>query len=180
MPFNINDFSSEINAKGFNKTSLYDVTFFGPNSDLDTERSINMRCISAEVPGRQVDTSHFSYYGPQRRFATNSVFVEWNCQILVSEDLSEREYFEKWMDKIMGNYRLGTPNPTMYDLGFYDDYVGTIEISNYNEVGEEVKLTRLIEAWPININNIQLHWASGDDLMVLPVTFAFKYYTNPD
>jgi hypothetical protein len=171
---------SELNANGVAKLSNFDVIINGPAGiqDVGVERSIQMRCFVVDLPGRRVETGGAIVYGPPRKIATNSIFDEITLQIILSEDMAEREYFETWFDKIVGNYRNLQSDPNMYDVGFYDDYIGTVEITNYSESGDVIHRTKLIEAYPLNIGAESLSWEQGNQLMILPVTMYYKHYKN--
>lgn len=179
MAFNINDFVSELNYKGTSKSSHFQVMIFGPNIDNESsvERSITMRCKSIDLPGRMAQTTNASNYGMERKVATLPLFTEVGVQIIASDTHSEREYFEKWMDKIMGPFRNGKVGPNMYDVGFYEDYIGTVNIVQFDDTGAIVHETELVEAYPIDIGQETLDWDSTQ-LILLPVRFTFKYYVN--
>jgi hypothetical protein len=177
VPFNINEFNAEINKHGIVKATNFDVSIFGPVADGDAQRRMQMRCLETPLPGRQAQTQETSYWGPNKKYATGVLYNDITLRFILSEDFKEMEYFEKWMDKIVGKHRKGNPGPNMYDLGFYVDYVGTIEITTYNDVGKVKRTTTLIEAWPLNIGvGVQLSWQNGQEILTYPVDFCFKYY----
>lgn len=178
MGFNINEFSSHLNSKKLAKSSLFDVRINRPFSpDTGIERDLTMRCIATDLPGSNINTLDHSYAGPTHKIATGSSFLDQNFSILLSEDMSEKKYFEEWKTKIVGNYSTGQMSPNMFNIGYYSEYIGSVVITTYKETGEKSYSVKLHEAFPIMINSMPLAWATTD-FLVLPVTFAFRFYTE--
>lgn len=179
-PFNISNFIANINKDGVIKSSNFDVLLFGPQgiNDNETPKLIQMRCLEVDLPGRTVQTSESNIYGPIRKIATSSIMNDITLRFLLDEKFHIREYFEKWLDLIIGDYRTEETDGSMFDLGFYDDYVGNIEITQYNDIGEIKHKTKLLEVYPIIILEENLSWENGNQLITLPVTFCFRKYMN--
>lgn len=179
-PFNISDFIANVNKDGLVKASNFDVLVFGPQgiNDNQTPRIIQMRCLETDVPGRTVQTSESNLYGPMRKIATSSIFNDITLRFLMDEKFYIREYFEKWIDLIVGDYRTTETEGSMFHLGFYDDYIGNIEITQYNDIGEVKHKTKLLEVFPTIILEENLSWENGNQFLTLPVTFYFRKYVN--
>lgn len=151
------------------------VSIFRPNGS-ELQRHITMRCAGAEVPGRHIMTTDYKVYGPSSRIGYDTQFNDMRLKIILSEDLREKEYFESWMDKIVGSYR-NNISQNMYEIGYYDEYVGTATITNFTTTEEKSEETRLFECFPITLGEIQLDW-SFNDIAYLPVSLAYRYYTK--
>ena len=179
MTFSVADFSAELNSTGVIKLSSFDVTIFGPSSlDNDFGRQLQLRCLDTELPGRGAVLMENNIFGvPRKIVATSNVLNELNLRFIMSEKMSERDYFEKWLDIILGNYR-NEDSSEMFLTGFYADYIGNIEITNYNDKGEKVLTTKILEAFPLNVGNIQMTWSDNAQIMIFPVTFTFRHYKN--
>lgn len=175
--FNINEFVSEINSHGIVKPSNYVVRIHRTHSpDINVEQTFKMRCSSVELPGRVIQTIDKKYYGPSFKVGYDSQFTEVPMTILLSEDWREKEYFEQWQDKIVGNYRtIDGPATNMFDIGYYDDYIGKVEIHSYNDVGEKKYSVELYEAYPTVVGSVQLNHSSGNEVAFLPISMSFKY-----
>lgn len=174
--FNIADFNAEINSRGVVKPSNYDVTLTRrSNQNTEIERSLKFRCSSIAMPARTIQTADKQYYGPSYRVGYGSQFAELQMQILLSEDMREKEYFEAWQDLVVGDYRLGKPNTKMFDIGYYDDYVGDLDIAVYNDVKKKTYSVRAHDAWPAVVAEPQLSFANGNEVMLLSVSMSYKY-----
>lgn len=176
----IKTYISEVNKNGFSKPSNYDVIVFGPAgvADLDMEKRMSMRCLATELPGRDLQTIEHSHYGPNKKVASNSIYTDVTLTFILSRDHKEKEYFEKWFDLIVGPHRVSGSNETMYDLGFYDDYIGTVDITQYDEKNVKKQSTTLEKAFPISIGTVNLSWDQGNQFITLPVRFTYRYYKS--
>ena len=98
---------------------------------------------------------------------------------ICDEKLDVKEKMESWVDLITGNHRVapnGELNDTkVFNPGYYNDYIGTIQILKLNETGQQVMDTTLIEAYPLSVSPLTLSWASAE-LQKLSVSFSYRYY----
>ena len=173
MALNIQRFMSNLSQKPPARTSHFDVIItskIGGNSDL------TLRAENVSLPGRAVATTDFFDVGPTRKMGYSAVYLESAISFILSDDYNEKEYFDKWVDVIVGPHRtqknLGS---NRFNAGYYDDYKGTVEIQNYSASGQPTYRTTLLEAWPSVISPVQLDWASSD-FAKLNVTFTYRYY----
>lgn len=179
MAFNINDFTANLNKKGTAKASHFDINIsrtFKPDSAV--EREIGMRCLSTELPGVSIDTIEHGYAGPAHKIATGAGYADQNLNILLSSDYQERKYFEEWKSSIVGDHSVASPSRRMFNLSFFADYIGTVTINTYTETGDRAYSIKLYEAFPVSIGSVQLDWSTGDQLIVLPVSMTYRYYTQ--
>lgn len=174
--FNISEFTAEINSSGIVKPSNYEVFLHRrKNADAKIEASLKMRCASVVLPGRTIQTVDKSYYGPTYKIGYESQFTEVSMTILLSEDWREKEYFELWQDEVVGNYRtVENFATTMYDIGYYDDYVGDMTIHSYDDTGKKQYSILLYEAWPTVVGEVQLSHAAGSEVAYLPIQMTYK------
>lgn len=174
--FNIADFSSELNRSGVSKKSNYEVYLLRRQpADAEVENSLRFRCQQTELPGRSISTYDKKIYGSSWKVGYDTTFLDVTLNILLSEDLREKTYFEQWQDLIVGNYGLGTTNSKMWDIGYYDDYIADIEFKMYSETGDETFSTKAIAAFPISVGNISLDYSAGAELNILPVVITYSY-----
>lgn len=180
MPFNINDFISNLNHGGVAKSANYEVMVHRPfGSAINQERDLIFRCTSVTAPGRNIYTTENTDYSLPRSFAYTSSHDDISMRVLLSEDMREKIYFEEWLDGIVGDYRTGEMHDQMFDVGFYDDYAlnTVVEITQFGAVGNKVHKHVLREAYPISIGSIQHDW-SDDSILYLDVTWKYRFYTN--
>jgi len=181
MAVTMDNIISQIGAS-FARPSLFRVEI-GPSDKLIAgSRELSLNCYNALIPGLSIATTDkdigFRSVAYQKLY--DDVLLSFYC----SEDLSELEYMQDWM-KIISN-------PDTNRIGYYDDYVATIQIihlskeegslgnvEGFSEIKDNKKTltTTLFEAYPKKIDPIQLDYASND-IMRLTVSFTYRYYTQ--
>ena len=173
MGFNIDQFTSQLSGKGVSRASLFEARIFFPNTliiggrfagGLDPE--LTYRADSTSIPGRSTQTIDDARdtTGPMRKLGYTPIYSPIDITFICDEGLQIKEKMESWMDIITGNHRVapnGELNDTkVFNPGYYNDYIGTIQILKLNERGTIVTTTELIEAYPLNIALMNLSVAN--------------------
>lgn len=136
-----------------------------------TVRATGLRCESISLPGRNMDsTPDSNIYGPEREIVTGYSFGDINAVFQCSSDMREKKYWETWQ-------RL-TFNPKTFDIGYYNDYVGTIDIHTLDEQENRRYGCRLVEAWPKTIGAQSLGYADNNTYQTIDITIAYRYWIN--
>lgn len=176
MPFNINEFVSNLNKFGIAKPSHFDVLIFPPSglstevSSSDLPRELSFRAEQAELPGMAVTTTEYRSYGPQRKIAYGSLFEDTNMTFIASHNMREKVFFENWLEFISG---LNVDSET-FNIQYYDNYKSDIEIRQYNEKGTFVYGVKLVDAFPLNITAMALNRTIVDDFHRLTVAISYR------
>ena len=178
-------------TNGMSRKNRYEVTLYPPTGsrgsrgnttnvfskimgDLlgdGTVRATGLRCESISMPGRNMDsTPDSNIYGPEREIVTGYSFGDINAVFQCSSDMREKKYWETWQ-------RL-TYNPKTFDIGYYNDYVGTIDIHTLDEQENRRYGCRLVEAWPKTIAAQSLGYADNNTYQTIDVTIAYRYWIN--
>ena len=178
MSFKPSELLATLNKNGVAKSSHLEVQITGPGTTGE-ENDLMFRADACELPGRTISTSEYRIYGPIRKVAYASTYTDTSIGFLCSEDLREKRYFEEWQDIIMHHRATSGMSAKhtkgRYETGYYEDYVRTIEIRQYNVSGAKQSTHYLDEAYPIGIAPIALSWGN-EELIRLQVTFAFHDY----
>ena len=136
-----------------------------------TVRKTGLRCESISFPGRNLDTTpDTNIYGPTREIVSGFSFAEITGTFVCSSDMREKLFFETWQ-------RLAF-DPQSWALGYYDDYVGSIDIHQLDENDNKRYGVQLIEAFPKTIAEQSLGYGSNDTLHKISVTFSYRYWKN--
>ena len=136
-----------------------------------TVRATGLRCENISLPGRNMDsTPDTNIYGPEREIVTGYSFGDINATFQCSSDMREKKYWETWQ-------RL-TYNPKTFDIGYYNDYVGTVDIHTLDEQENRRYGCRLIEAWPKTIGPQQLAYNDNNTYQTVEITIAYRYWIN--
>ena len=136
-----------------------------------TVRKTGLRCESISFPGRNLDTTpDTNIYGPTREIVNGFSFAEITGTFVCSSDMREKLFFETWQ-------RLAF-NPQTWSLGYYDDYVGSIDIHQLDEQDNKRYGVQLVECFPKTIAEQSLGYGQNDTLHRINVTFSYRYWKN--
>ena len=147
--------------------------FSGMEKQSDT-RSISLRAQSVNLPGRNLaTTSDTNVYGPTRDVVEGVTYAEdISIDFQASSQLSERVFFENWQRQAF--------NETTWNIGYYNDYVGEIQIFVLDKQDKRRYGLKLWEVFPKTIGPNQLSYGDNDTLMITNVSFSFRYWTSLD
>jgi len=188
----LNEVLGEIRGKdGISRPHRYEVTLFPPTgtggskglgSNIfskimgealgdGTVRATGLKCESISFPGRNMDTTEdTNIYGPVRKIVTGYSFADVSATFQCSTDMREKKYFESWQ-------RL-TFNPQTFAMGYYKDYIGSVDIHALDEQDNRRYGVKLIEAFPVSINEQSLSYAENSSYQTITVNLAYRYWQN--
>jgi hypothetical protein len=136
-----------------------------------TVRKTGLRCEAISFPGRNLDTTpDTNIYGPTREIVTGFSFAEITGTFVCSSDMREKLFFETWQRLAFNN--------TTWALGYYDDYVGSVDIHQLDENDNKRYGVELMEAFPKTIAAQTLGYGLNDTLHKIDVTFSYRYWKN--
>jgi hypothetical protein len=164
-------FKSLDNFKSSFRTELsrpnrFDVYLFPPtglNSNY-TNNQMMYRCETAQLPGRTFATADQRTYGPVEKFPYLTTYNDLDLTFIVSGDMVEKYFFDDWFEFI-------NPKDTN-NYKYKEDYSTDLLINQYDLSNRLTYSARIIEAYPISINQLDLDWSS-DGFHKLVVTFAY-------
>ena len=173
---------------GFAQPNKYEVLIFPPaklgggqnqnvfggmerQSDL---RKISLRAQNVTLPGRNLSTTQESnIYGPDREIVEGVTYADdISMSFQASSGLDERVFFENWQRQAF--------NEKTWNIGYYNDYIGTIEMYVLDKQDQRRYGIKLWEVFPKTIGSNDLAYDSNDQIMLLPVSFTFRYWTSLD
>ena len=140
-------------------------------SDL---RKISLRAQNVTLPGRNLSTTQESnIYGPDREIVEGVTYADdISFSFQASSGLDERVFFENWQKNAF--------NEKTWNIGYYNDYISTIEMYVLDKQDQRRYGIKLWEAFPKTIGANELAYDSNDQIMLLPVSFTFRYWTSLD
>ena len=137
----------------------------------ETARRISFRCDSISIPGRNLRTQmNGNIYGPPHEVVQGQTFAPIEATFYCGSDLAERYFFEEWQ-KV-------TYNPNTYDVNYYKEYIGSIDVYQLNEQDERTYGVRLEEAFPKTVAQISYGHGSNNTINKVSVEFAYRYFRN--
>jgi hypothetical protein len=190
--FNINDFRSSFSAGDdgtIARNNLFEVIIEPPmamnsvgksggNSSGTASQLLAKRIESTQLPSKTITTTELRTYGPPRKIATGNSYSEIDMTMIISESMAERQFIINWMESIQPSLANGHDG----DISYYDDYAGNkskILIRVYDQDGTSPRLEiKLMEAYPINVNEVNLDWSDNNSYMKMRVKFAYRHFTE--
>ena len=140
-------------------------------SDL---RKISLRAQNVTLPGRNLSTTQESnIYGPDREIVEGVTYADdISMSFQASSGLDERVFFENWQRQAF--------NEKTWNIGYYLDYIGYIEMYILDKQEQRRYGIKLWEVFPKTIGSNDLAYDANDQLMLTPVSFTFRYWTSLD
>ena len=168
--------SSFRSDKGYAVPNRFEVSIFPPSkSGLATQSAaVQMRCEDVTLPGRNLNSKTDTLtYGPTREIVDGVTYAEdITLTFQASSGLEERVFFEKWQETAF--------NSTTWDVRYYDDYTGSIEIYLLDKQNKKRYGIKLMEAFPKTIGPIPLSQSANNQIIKNTVTFSFRYWETLD
>ena len=170
---------------GIAKTARYEVLFLPPVGNQTnsfstiinsmrgngTARQVSLKCERISMPGRNIDTApDTNIDGPTREIAQGFSFGDIDAVFQLSSDLREKNFFDTWQ-------RISF-DPLTWSMGYYDDYVGTIQIYQLDEKNERKYGVELIECFPKNIAAQTYDYSAVNQQQKVSVSFSYRYWKN--
>ena len=173
----LNNFLSKFHDKnGYALPSRYEVLILPPGEplNLNSARKVSMRVESIEMPGRALNTSPDSNrYGIQPEIVDGITFAGTiGLTIQTSSDLEERVFFQSWQELAW--------NRSTWNVGYYNDYVGTMEIYILDINNNKRYGVKIIDCFPKEIGPISLSYTQAIDIIKTPITMEYKYWETLD
>jgi len=203
MPFSIDDFNTVIGAfNGVQKTNLFSMSMTLPAS-LSTFYSINdmlnlqFLCMGAFVPSPEIQNAQVRRYGYglQEDMPFNAAFAPRTFTFIGDGDGYIINFFRDWQRSIIEYSsendinKPATNNPNIatssgkpilpYFVRYKNGptgYATAIAVDSYQPTGVGFVMDRvwLLEAFPINVEDVRLNWEFQDLLTTIEVTLSFR------
>ena len=163
----------KLNIGGGNDQNIFAGLLQTQSSPNDL-RQLSLRASNVTLPGRNLSTSEEgNIYGPNREIVEGVTYADdISISFQASNDLKERVFFENWQKLAF--------NETSWNIGYYWDYVGTIELYMLDKQDQKRYGIKLWEAFPKTIGTNELAYDANDQLMLTPISFTFRYWTSLD
>lgn len=168
--FSITNFKAKTK---FVRSNQFFVEIHGVSPNIND--TLSMRCESVEFPGRTISTVDDVSYGPSTKHAYEVAYGEITLGIIASEDMTERKYFEDWMDKIV--IPSGTSIRGGGHVKYYNEYAtGTVSIYQINDQNQQIAKCVCYGAYPIGVGPIALSYEDENTYQRFAITITYRYH----
>ena len=95
-------------------------------------------------------------------------FAEINASFYLSNDLQERRYFEGWQELSF--------NRSSWDMGYYNDYVGSLEIYQLDLEDRRRMGVKLFDVFPKTISGMSYDYGTTNQISTVDIGFSYRYW----
>ncbi len=158
------DFQSQM--KGFMRPNKFKIAIskIKPGS---VER-FDMSCFQAQIPGNVIATTDKDI--GFRSVAYQTVYSDIIFGFYCDDKMKELKFWQHWIEQIH--------NRTRNHWAYYDEYVSTVQITPINRSGHEIATWTLEDAYPKQIDPIQLDYGTNDAVMTINITMTYRKFTT--
>lgn len=172
--FNLNNFrASVLGSEGLARTNRFEVLINAPTAlSSSYSRLSSLYVEQASLPLLNIFSKSFKIFGPAYQRPITSEYGGEGIPITFHVDrrMQVRKFFEDWMHLIV--------DPDNFTVGYQKDYIGNIRVRQLDEANNVTHEIELIEAFPRNINLMDLNHSSSNQTHRLNVLFAYRYWRN--
>jgi hypothetical protein len=167
--FNIDNFQADVFKYAHAHANRFEMFMSLPSGlyDSASAKAAALRCDTITMPGKNLRTvTNENIYGPTHEIAQGLIFAETiSATFTLSADHFEKRVFDNWINYIY--------NPDTFGMGFYKDYVGTMNIYQLDKDNNITYGITLFDVFPKTINPIEYSNSNGE-IIKLGVDFAFR------
>jgi len=186
MPFNLNEFKSQMNRfGGAAQSNLFQVQFvntpflFGSNA---RPRDLTFFCKSAVIPSMEANAMGYEAVAQRpKQFVTGMTSQPVACLFMLDSNHQVLRFLHGWMQRVV-NYSTAGGNMSEvngmlpYEVGYKDDYACRMIIRHYstfNNTGGKYYEVILDNAFPIAVGDVDLNWADQSSPSQVSVSFGY-------
>lgn len=170
---NIEEFKADGLSRGGARPSLFEITIPGgwPQSGA-AERKLKFFAKAASIPPSVVESIDVGYFGRKIKVLGDRVFPNWSVTVMNEETFSVRNGFMNWHE--MMNSKV--PNLLNNQTGDIESYKRDLFVHQYSKSGNIIFECKLVGAFPITVDAIQLDWDAVNQIEQFDVEFAYDYW----
>jgi len=141
----------------------------GGSVDGGDNKALAELCTAVRIPGKTLVTLDRQLGLEPIKVASGYSFDAFSMTFYLTQTYSARKYFQAWMDLCVN------PQPP-YTAGFYKDYVKDVTVRQLDKLGSPIYGAKLINAYPLSINEIELNNQAMGSIGELTVTLQYSDY----
>jgi hypothetical protein len=169
--FSLDGFRSEIlGGQGLARTNRFEIIITPPPSLSNRYRDSILSSVYVEqtnMPGINIAVKPFKIFGPTYQRPITSEYGGEGLAVTfhIDRDMAIRKFFEDWMHAIV--------DPNDFTVGYQSDYITNIAIRQLDEQDNITHEIILLEAFPRNMNIMDLNNASQNQTHRLNILFGY-------
>jgi len=158
--FSPNEFMSSVEEMGgLSRRNRYSMSIIPPTTFSVPTGKIDFLALSCLLPSKQFATTENRIYGFSKNIPYDVTYEPILITFLNPNDWSTRKFWDEWLDYIQ--------NPSSFNMTYYSQCTGTVEISVYDEedtsLSDKPRYTVVLqEAWPERMSAYALGYENSD------------------
>ena len=166
----LNEFLQRIASKDVARPNRFKVSFHPP-AGLAADRNIDLVTESITMPGQNIRSVPDDLrFGPAREQAQGVTYGPFTATFICTTGLPEKVFFESWQDLVFNK------GANEWQVKFYNDYYGSITISQLDKLDNPLYVMTVHEAYPKTINEQQYSLGSNDAHQTITVEFTYRWW----
>lgn len=169
--FSLSKFKSQVLGKGLARSNRFEVLILPPQglrANRNSSDTVSLLCEQASFPMLSINTKPFRIYGPSYQRPTG---IEYGGEGLpftfhVDREMKVKNFFDEWMQLIV--------NKDTFNVTYQREYITDITIKQLDEADNVTYTAVLKDAFPRNMNLMDLNHSSQSQTHRLTVLFAYR------
>ena len=157
-------FEFQAHMKNFMRPNKFEVRI--GRVKASKQRTYAISCFQAQLPGNTIATTDKDI--GFRSVAYQTVYSDIILGFYCDEKMKALKYWQHWIEKIH--------NRTTNQWAYHDDYVSEINIVPINRSDHNVATWTLHDAYPKQVDPIQLDYGTNDSVMTVNVTITYRNF----
>ena len=167
----IDGFKASISGrKGIMRSNRFRIDISGGRQGKTDSAAVSLYCDSVNIPGKQIATTeHFvgmKAYKKPYGYINDDVTMTF----LMTNDFRQWDYFKAWSDQIVSPYDAAG---NQHEISYKSDYAREVSIYTMDMNDNDTKCIKLINAFPVTVNSVELSMANENAVTQLTVMLAY-------
>ena len=151
--------------KGFMRPNKFTVQIGATKAG--SRKRFAISCFQCQIPGNVIATTDKDV--GFRSVAYQTIYSDIILGFYADDKLRELKFWQDWIESIH--------NRKTNRWAYYDDYKSEVTITPINRSGDDVATWTLHDAYPKQIDPIQLDYGTNDAVMTINVTMTYRHFT---
>jgi hypothetical protein len=143
------------------------------SDDTTTGELRNMLCTAANIPGKNLETTTRQIGIEKRQIVTGHAMPNVLLTFYLTNTYSMKNYWDLWQSCCTSQ----DENGAMF-VGYATNYVMDITLKQYTKNARKSYTVHLIDAYPINVNQIQLNNQPQSAVGEVTVELTYRTFVN--
>ena len=174
------------------RSNLFECEMYFPDDAVPTTTSkddlsdkTRFLVKAAQLPASTLTEIQVPFRGRQLKIAGTRTYANWTITVINDIDFNIRTAFERWSNLINKHEdNAGLTNPADYQQPMIVRQLGRAGVSGPSPITDAnipvLKMYQFNGAYPVNVSEIGLDYATGDAIEEFTVELAYQWYDTMD